>query len=416
MLLHHSLTRIVSQSLLDKWKVGYWRESKISDEVNLGKSQVIFPAPDATFIDPKNELTITMEFKPPTVSKREILTGLGQVLSYLDFSSISYLAIPEIIEGFDMKNYMCNFFEDRKINLNFPIGLVVYKNSDPSDLEIVKEVDDTIIPKKILKEINTGSYWATYKDSNPHTAWLLLDIAYNLEPSVDRKDKIWEEFFDNYYCPKDKRYNAEECLSNIIHWNDGYNKGFSERFKPIKNEYSDGSLTLIELTQKIDDIIGKEKKGDSLYKSYSKNRMPFLSHLGLWDEQYYLTDLGYELHKIGKIHGPNSNVFKDRLAKLILIEGKHLDLILDIENSTRNINFKSIGEAKKAVSDQLEEKRLIKRNPKRSPDPSKAKDDFESEFQLWNKLGFVLKEGKSFYIKNKGFNFNWSEITRILSL
>jgi hypothetical protein len=416
-MLHHSLARIVSQSLLEKWRVDFWPGSKISNGVILGRGQVVFPSPDATFIDNTKQLTITMEFKPPTSSKREILTGLGQAISYLDFSSMSYLAIPEtIVDNFNIKEYMCNLFENRGINSKFPIGLVVYKNDNPLDLEIVKEIDNDLNPRTMTDNRNVGSYWATYKDSNPHTIWLLLDIAYNLDERTDRKDKIWEEFFDNYYCPKNKKYNGEECVSNVNHWNEGFGKGFSETFKPLKDDFKDNRITLGQLTQEIDNIIGKNNTGDSLYKSYSKNRMPLLAHLGLWDEQYYLTESGYDLHKTGKIYGPNSNVFKDKLAKIILIEGKHLDLILDIENSTRNKNFNSVGDAKKEVTDQLEDKGLIKRNPNRSPDPNNAKDDFESEFQLWNKVGFVLKQGRSFYIKNKGFNFDWSEITRILSL
>lgn len=413
-MLHHNLSRKAAQSMLDNWKTCQWSNDIISTDVHLGNSRSYFPSPDATFTDPTNKLTVTMEFKPPNTSKRDILTGLGQAISYLGFSSISYLVIPKMVESFPVGEYLKDIFEDKKLNDVIPVGLIVYDNEDPSNIKIFKDVKSDMTLEQIYDNRTKGRYWAPYKDSNPHTIWLLLEIAYLLKNKEDRKLKIWDEFFDKYYCPIHKRYNDEYCITDIEHWDTGKLVGFAERFKEIKEMYAQGLIDENNLKEQIDNIIGKNKPGDSLYKSYRKNRLPFLSNLGLWDEQYYLTDIGYELHKIGKVYGPNSRTFRDRLCKIILIEGSHLDLILDIENNTRNKEFETVGEAKKQVSDYLEDRGLINRNPNRSPNPEDAKDDFMSEFQLWGKLDLVKKIGGQYYTSNKGFNFSWDEITRII--
>lgn len=41
-MLHHSLSRVVAQSVINKWKTNYWGTSKISNEAHLRQSQVFF--------------------------------------------------------------------------------------------------------------------------------------------------------------------------------------------------------------------------------------------------------------------------------------------------------------------------------------------------------------------------------------
>ena len=125
-----------------------------------------------------------------------------------------------------------------------------------------------------------------------------------------------------------------------------------------------------------------------------------------------ITPLGYDLHKTGKLHGPVSKAFKDHLARVILVEGKHLDLILDIEKYTRNKPLRASLEARQRVYDKFEEKGLVKQNPNRSA--SGSRKNFSNEMQLWVHLGVLRKTGSSYFQPGKGFDFDWRAITRII--
>ena len=42
----------------------------------------VWPLPDFVIVDQDNDTTTAAEFKPPDQTKREYLTGLGQVVAY----------------------------------------------------------------------------------------------------------------------------------------------------------------------------------------------------------------------------------------------------------------------------------------------------------------------------------------------
>lgn len=414
--LHNNLARIAAETMLNNWKDGTWNNDIVSQNVFLGRSPSVFPSPDGAFEDPDNKLLVAIEFKPPGETKRGILTGLGQTIAYLNKFSLSYFICPEFVEGFPIGEFMKKVFEENVMNEKLPIGLIIYKNDNTSDLELAFDIQNTAIGQIKTKTLAKESrYWAKYVDTTPHLIWLLLDVAFKEESSEDRRKKIWETFFDTYYFPK---YNQErlEIFNSFIKTFDGkgFLKPFSKVIGTLIKEVENNEISESEAISKIHDRIDHNFVGDNLFNSYRKNYFPFLDHLGLWDEQANLTEIGYELHKIGKLHGPTSKNFKDHLAKLILVEGKHLDLILDIEKYTRNKNFESSEEARIAAYDKLEEKGLVKKNPNRSP--SESKKYFSNEMQLWTHLGILDKEGRTQFVSNKGFLFNWEEITRIISI
>ena len=106
MTLHHSMARKAAEIMLKQWKEGSWKSRGISEKVFLSKTLSSFPAPDGSFQDPDNELSIAFEFKPPRETKRGILTGLGQTIAYLDRYSISYFICPNKVEGFEIGKYI----------------------------------------------------------------------------------------------------------------------------------------------------------------------------------------------------------------------------------------------------------------------------------------------------------------------
>jgi len=301
------------------------------------------------------------------------------------------------------------------LNHKIPIGLISYSNGEPNKLKLISEISTSRedIKKKSLPK-GSERYWAKYVDATPHLIWTLLDVAFKLNDNDDRRSKIWEIFFDEFYVPKENQNKLEEFESKVYFWDREPMKPLSTTIKQLKKKVESEELTIEEGIKILKTRIDHNFTGDNLYHSYRKNYFPLLDHLGLWDDQAYLTELGYELHKKGKLHGATSNTFRDYLAKIFLVEGKHLDLILDIEKFTRNVNVNSSEEARKIAYANLEEKGLVQKNPNRATSECAGKF-FSNELQLWVHLGLLNKNG-SYYIKNKGFMFNWEEITRMISL
>jgi len=319
---------------------------------------------------------------------------------------------PEHVEGFKIDTFMQEIFVKNSLSEKLPVGLISYKNSDPGELEILSEITTEAEVEQKSAPRNTR-YWAKYVDTCPHLVWILLNIAFNLESEGDRRKEIYRKFFDEFYFPEEHWDQLQIFDSRIVYWDGSPMHPFSTTIRKLNRDINNGDLTRGEALHKIREKIDHNFVGDNLYNSYRKNYFPFLDHLRLWDDQGFLTPLGYDLHKTGKLHGPTSKAFKDHLARIILIEGKHLDLILDIEKYTRNKPLETSLEARTHVYDKFEEKGLVKQNPKRSV--SGMRKNFSNEMQLWVHLGVLRKTGNSYFQRKKGFDFDWGEITRIIS-
>lgn len=406
---------MVAESMLHHWKHQEWSNELVSPSVFLGKSPTTFPSPDGTFQDPDKSRLIAIEFKPPGETKRGILTGLGQAIAYLRQYSLTYVVCPEYVEGVKIADIMVEIFSKTRLNEKVPIGLISYKNDDPSQVQILKEISLDIEIESRTSAKEDSRYWAKYMDTTPHLIWTLLDIAFKLEDNDDRRKKIYRKFFDDYYFPLESRETLQVFDSKIKLWDGTAMRPFSVTIKKLQNNIEEGTTTREEALAKIRHESNPSFTKDNLYNSYRKNYFPFLDHLGLWDDQGYLTERGYELHKQGKLHGPTSKTFKDYLTKTILVDGKHLDLILDIERSTRNQPFSTSEEARKHAYHDLEQRGLVKKNPGRAMSEDGGKF-FSNEMQLWTHLGVLKKEDGTQYVSARGFLFDWDEITRIISM
>ena len=402
---HDNMAKQVIETLLAKWKID--GDSQIlSNGVFLTKSESNFPSPDGTFFDPSNNFSSALEFKPPTETKRGILTGLGQSIAYLDKHSLSYLAIPSRVEHFDMETYMDRIYE-KNIRNKMPVALVVYDYHNPTNILIYKEPTVEIsVGQLTASEAQSGRYWAKWVDLPLHALWVLLDISYRMDDNGDRKRRIWNDFFLKYVYPERYREQFEEYESEIQLVNGEKYKPMKKKLAKWKKQIEDGILTREEALNELRVSTNIQGTGDITYWHYRKNFFPFIDHIGAWDEFGYLTEIGYELHKIGKIHGATSKTFYDYVAKILLVEGKHLDLILDIEKYTRNKGFEDRDTAIANVIEKLIEKGLISGHGAKK---------FTNEFQLWGQLDLVLKESGSYFVSNKGFNKKKKKITSLLA-
>ncbi len=417
---HDKLSRVFTNELIKNWRNKNWNDSIVSEQVfgvSINKS---WPCPDGSFYDPINQISIGIEFKPHTESKRGIQTGIGQCITYLQDFSASYLLCPDYVEGFDISNYLKEVYENN-IKNKLPIGLISYNINNIPQINRLIEIDNTLILKK-SKESNfsTNRYWAKYLDTCPELIYFLLEISYSVKLSdTDRRESLWKYFFDNIYFPVKSRQTLVSTKSIIHYWDEGFMEPFKKKKADLKKLVDENKISYEEAIDEINEHSFKDGKPkltksstDNLYKSYKKNLLPFIDHLGLWDESCNLSSQGIKLYHIGKLYGGNSVAFTDLLAKIILLKGRHLDLILDINDGIKGKLPQNTLEAKTLAFNYLEDKGFIKRNINRSNEGNTKL--LSNEFQLWSKLGFITKENNSHFITSLGFNFNWRRIFSIV--
>ena len=121
------------------------------------------------------------------------------------------------------------------------------------------------------------------------------------------------------------------------------------------------------------------------------------------------------MYRIGEVYGYDSTWFLTTLAKLILLKGRHLELIFWVEEQQRVISIKKKKTAKKfykSLDQQLQKEGVIKKIPNGSGKPNFLRD----EQKLWNKLNLLIPNNKKSYFKpTTGLVFNWRNIISIIN-
>ena len=111
-------------------------------------------------------------------------------------------------------------------------------------------------------------------------------------------------------------------------------------------------------------------------------------------------------------------MFRDYLTKLVLIEGKHLTLIKDLEDFKNIASTESLSNQENFrvdFEDYLNQNNSIgRRKPGRKTSGNK-KSYIRDEFKLWNKLNLIKNENGRYFIDEVGIKFDWSRITDILT-
>lgn len=411
---HHLLAKTTTESILKKFKDGTWK-SVLGSGIDYYRTgcKSTFPSPDAAFKDDTNKLLLSFEFKPPTETKRGILTGLGQSIAYLKFSNLSYLVIPEMLGDFHLGSYMEDLFVNQ-IGDNLPVGLITFDNNNPFIVKLIHNVSISTKPT-ITKIITNDRYWAKHQDMPIPLFHLLLHCFYLKKTNQINKDPF-SYCWDNYMFPisNQKRLIATSVLDvrgNVIKTLSG-KKDLSYNEKKIT---AINNLTGVAKTQKIADFVNKEKSsyvGNGGSMSVRKYCLAFMRHMEVIDSENNLTESGYQLYNVGIIHGPDSKLFKDYFTKSVLLTGHHLDLIFDLEKLANNNKGKlRYSEIKALLYDEYENKGMIKKNPRRVSGATSTVNFLKYEDILWNSLGLKIKSpGKP------EIGFNWKKITDVCSL
>ncbi len=334
-----------------------------------------WPRPDYVCFDAANLCTYAIEFKPTNQTKREYLCGLGQSLSYLQKHMYAGLIVPTVADdGFAISAFINETLQSPEFN-SIALSLFEY---DPQTLAV--KLLRPITQKRnatglVVSSPTTNTFWCWWRDISQYELYELLELSFKYS---DRSGDIY--------------------TNNV--------------FPDFWNDLKNGNTLTWEGQKRKPALTSNQAQLKQNYK------IP-LNQLDLWNPSTgKLTELGLKLLKIGKLYGPDSKDFISALTYLVLIDGKHLELIkkvedyqkssvipnksdtflLKLENSLQNAGC--IGPRKPAA-----------RRGNKTAKPSYIRD----EPKLWNKLGLMeLKGKKQYFFPNEGYKFNWHIISDAL--
>ena len=411
---HHLLAKATTDSILAHFKSGAWN---CLNDVGVNFYRVgcdsTFPSPDAAFYDEAKKLIVSFEFKPPTETKRGILTGLGQSIAYLNNSDLSYLIIPHTLEDYRIGEYMKDLFKSQ-IEDVLPVGLILYENNAPTNVSMIHNVS-VLKNHKDHKIIINERFWAKHQDV-PLPLFHLLLYCYYKKKTDEIKEDPFSFCWDNYMFPKLNQLNVTTTPIKDIKGDFIRTLGLGKVLTYNEKKISAiNFLHGLEKANAIEEFREKEKSnynGNGGSMSVRKYILAFMRHVGVIDSENSITDLGFKLFHLGLVNGPNSKVFRDYFTQLVLIDGNHLDLIFDLDNLCNEFRgIKTTIEIKQKMFLQYEEKGMIKMNPKRKVGEESKVGFLKYEFILWNSLGLVAKtNGKP------DISFNWKKITEVCSM
>lgn len=411
---HHLLAKTTTDSVLANFKSGAW---KCINDVGVDFYRVgcdsTFPSPDAAFYDDAKKLMVSFEFKPPTETKRGILTGLGQSIAYLNSSNLSYLVIPQTLEDFQIGNYMTDLFKNQ-IEENLPVGLIIYENNTPTNVQLIHNVN-ALKKEQEFKAIATGRFWAKHLDM-PIPLFHLILHCYYLKKTGNITGDAFAFCWKKYLAP---RRVIDTLTPEVVHdLNGNPIKTLSGRKDFLVFEKTINKIKLLSGDSKHKALVELERNastdyvGDNHYNSYKKNFVTFLKHIGAVDSTGNLTELGFKLYHLGLVNGASSKIFYDYFTQTVLTVGHHLDLMFDLDNLCNHYRGKkSILEIRDIMLNDYETRGMIKRNPNRKAGDESKVEFLKYEFILWNSLGLLVDtNGKP------ETSFNWKKITEICSL
>lgn len=411
---HHILAKTTTDSILNKFKTEEWN---CCNGIGKGFYRVTtdasFPSPDAAFYDEDEKFLVSFEFKPPTETKRGILTGVGQSIAYLQEANISFLIAPQWLEDYNLGGFLTDLFQ-KQIYGKIPSGLILYQNDNPQDVQLISNIATNLGTSSQTnlksRSITTSRFWAKHQDLPIPLFHLLLHCYFLKKSHTINEDGFkycWNHYMISPTITTDfKAKEVLDCNNQVIMTPAGR--------KPImfledilkKTNTLDTQERIIKIQHEID----TEYSGDNKFQSYKKNFVTFLKHLRVIDSEGELTDSGFKLYHLGLIHGANSKIFRDYFAKEVLTTGHHLELLLDLDKTIRENIDLSYSDCLSIIEESYENKGYLKRNPNRISGEKNTVEFFKYESILWRFLKLILRNGRNKYF------VNWKAITEICSL
>lgn len=413
------MAKAATDAILEKFKSGTWKVcSKYG--VNFYRTGTFFdfPSPDASFLDDANSLRVSFEFKPPTETKRGILTGLGQAIAYLQRSNVAYLVIPKVVDNFNMEDYLKTVFE-KTIKNKIPVGLICYDVDNPSNVALTVDIPKSLRLSKAvpIDKNNNSRYWAKHQDLPLPLFDLILHYYYKqrIEPDsniVDPYAQCWVEHMVSKETIKDFMPRpVTDLKGNPIKTMSGnkdvtYNEDLIIRMKKAK-------ATDVQIRSALQNACATTKpkayKGtwDNNYKKVKRYIVAFMKQINMIDNSGQITERGIKLHQVSLINGVDSKLYRDYFTKEVLITGSHFDLIIDFDRMYRSKNpSTSLQSFLRDMESTYETSGNIKRNPGRKADEKNSKPFLEHERTLWKYLDLV----------NDEYVVDWKRIIEVCTL
>lgn len=372
--LHDAAATLYGDSILAKIRTADNAFKQVFSTSLIRTGDWDWPRPDYVCFDEELNATYALEFKPPFQSKREYLTGLGQSLSYLQKHTYSGLILPYFADdGFPIAEFVANTLCAPEF-ANVAASVFAYDFNDKSIdiLRPITELRTFATPKKKAEEIKT--FWCWWRDISHYELYDLLNLSFIFsdEPGDIYTNHIYPTFYKKMVDKKTRQW-------------DGTPRTKAGSVASMKSEKQNYKIPLVQLE--------------------------------LWSRsEGRLTDLGFTLLEIGKKYGPNSKKFFDYLAYLILVNGKHLDLINLVDKFQKLTDTaQSSKDYVVALENFLTDNGCIgKRKP--TAVTTGAKNSYmRDEMKLWNKLGLLYSYNKtSYFFPGEGYKFNWERITDVL--
>lgn len=361
---HNELAHRAIRMLLSQLRQGqaHWATDRLTQYATLFQGLPDWPRPDGALHDPNTNSSLAVEFKPPGQSKREYVTGIGQAITYLRNFEYAALIVPKLAgDGYEISRYLqANLSEPFASAL--PVALFDYEN-DPSQLRALINLRPRQGPPPSgLRGIRKKIFWAYWRDLSNYDLFDLLDTIYS-------KNTTFEHSFKTFWNQKMIRGRART-------W-EGTNR------KPRK----------------------QTPKG---YTGERTNVNLSMRHIGVIDSDGRLTDDGLKLLHKGKVYGASSLAFLNGLGRLVLGNGRHLELIFWVEDQQRDFSQKALAKQFYHNLDRaLQRAGIIASAP-----VNRSKATFlRDEQKLWNKLGLLKRSrGRQYFHVGTGLVFDWQTI------
>lgn len=419
---HHRSAQIVSDRILYSWRnQNQWMNPFVSNDTQATASPNNFPSPDALFQDRQKRTKIALEFKPYTETKRGIMTGVGQAIAYLNKSHASILVCSSKVEDFDIGDYLKKTFK-KFIYGKLPIALFTYDGEKLENLKLLVDIEPSLYNAEIISKMpfrgSGNPYFAFWRDLPIDGFYKLAKSSIDISSNNERSEKVWDEFFFKYYAPPETLSTLED-INSRIYFEDMERKmvPFSSRKRTLRSEVKEEKITLKQALKKLEDHGWSKEVTDNNYRDYKKNHFNFMNHNNLWDEDFNLTPLGQRFVERyeANINFPKKLV--DEMAQILLVEGKHHNLIEEIKEITsENASEDSLDDEEKYLENiytEMKKRGHVATNPNRKT--SGTRDYLRSEKQLWARMGLIKKTTSNrYFFQDEGYIFNNSKIEKLV--
>lgn len=276
-------------------------------------------------------------------------------------------------EALSDANRYCDCLADKGLE-SLQIGVVAYDKNGNIMVIRMYVLADTSSKKRSKWE--RKSYWCWWRDASHYEVATLLELSEkydDLDEDIYTK-KVYPEFYDMMINQQTKQWDGT----------------------PRNKNYSVAS-----------------------FKAEKQNYKIPMCQLGLWEASTgHITPKGRALLEVVRNNGDSSRRYLAYLSKLLLLDGKHLDLIKDLDDfqkSCPEVIPESSAEYFILFDNYMETKGSIGTRKPSAVKTGAKKAYVRDEPKLWNKLGFIIPSGKGrYYWPFTGIKFNWPKINEIL--